>query len=213
MPRSPSQNPSQDRTEPSPRHRTAWGTISREQIIDEAVRVISTSGYGGLTMNGLASNLGVAPMSLYRHVADKDDLLDEVVDRLLAKTWKPTVSRDEWRDWVTQAADKFRRFLVSQPAALHVYLSHPVVSPTAVARMNALMEVLRAGLGDERAARRAYATIHTYTLGFASLEAGRAGWQPDHGDVNRLARDLASYTSPRQFSEGLRLILDGVAPW
>ena len=162
-------------------------------------------------MNGLASNLGIAPMSLYRHVTDKDDLLDEVVDRLLAKAWKPTVSRDDWRDWVTQAADKFRRFLVGQPAALHVYLSHPVVSKTAVARMNALMDVLRTGLGDERAARRAYATIHTYTLGFASLEAVRAGWQPDHGDVNRLARDLAGYTSPRQFAKGLRLILDGVA--
>ncbi len=162
-------------------------------------------------MSGLASSLGVAPMSLYRHVTSRDDLLDEVVDRLLAKAWKPSVSRDNWRAWVIQAADRFRRFLVGQPAALHVYLSHPVASETAVTRMNALMDVLRIGLGDERAARRAYATIHTYTLGFAALEAGRAKWIPNPREVNGLAKDLAGYTSARQFSEGLRLILDGVA--
>lgn len=183
--------------------------MSREQVVEAAVRLVSTGGYDELTMGALAANLGVAPMSLYRHVADKDDLLDEVVDRLLAKAWKPTVSRNDWRGWITQAADKLRRFLVAQPAALHVYLSHPVVTPAAVARMTAMMDVLRTGLGDEQAARRAYAAIHTYTIGFAALEAGRSGWNPDENGIDGLAQELSSYTSPQQFADGLHSLIDG----
>jgi AcrR family transcriptional regulator len=189
--------------------RAPWGTISREQVVEAATKVVSAGGYQGMSIRSLAADLGVAPMSLYRHVADKDDLLDEVVDRLLAKAWKPTGSRRDWRAWTIQAADKLRRFLVSQPAALHVYLRHPVVSPAAVDRMNAMMTVLRDGMRDEEAARRAYAAIHTYTLGFAALEAARAGWSPAGNDVDDLARQLASYTRPEQFTEGLRYILDG----
>ena len=184
--------------------------MSRKQVIDAAVQLVATGGYDELTMSGLAANLGVAPMSLYRHVADKDDLLDEVVDRLLAKAWKPTVSRNDWRSWITQAADKLRRFLVAQPAALHVYLRHPVVSPAAVARMTVMMDVLRSALCDEDLARRAYAAIHTYTIGFAALEAGRAGWNPGQNDLDGLATELATYTSPQQFTDGLRSIIDGI---
>lgn len=164
-----------------------------------------------MSIRSLAADLGVAPMTLYRHVTDKDDLLDEVVDRLLAKVWKPSVSRSDWREWVIQAADRLRRFLVAQPAALHVYLRHPVVSPAAVARMNAIMDVLRTGMKDEDAARHAYAAIHTYTLGFAALEASRAGWTPSDDDGDGLAQELATYTSPRQFTESIRYLLDGIA--
>jgi AcrR family transcriptional regulator len=51
-----------------------------------------------MTIRSLAAELGVAPMSLYRHVRNKDDLIDEVVDRLLARAWKPgaSISRDPW---------------------------------------------------------------------------------------------------------------------
>jgi TetR/AcrR family transcriptional regulator, tetracycline repressor protein len=81
---------------------------------------------------------------IYRHIRDKDDLLDEVVDRLLAPAWRPTAAEDDWQAWLIEAAAKLRQFLVTQPAALHVYLSHPVVSPAAIERMNAMLDVLAA---------------------------------------------------------------------
>jgi AcrR family transcriptional regulator len=191
--------------------RAAWGTVSRESIVDAAMRVVAAGGFDQLSIRGLAADLGVAPMTIYRHVADKDDLLDEVVDRLLARSWRPRRARDDWRAWITQAADRLRRLLVTQPAALHVYLRRPVVSPAAVTRMNAMMEVLRAGMDDEGRARRAYAAIHVYTLGFAALQASRAAWQPAGADVDELASELSGYTSPRQFAEGLGYLLDGIA--
>ena len=195
----------------TPTRRVPWGTITRDDIIRAAVEVVSAGGYEQMTIRGLAAQLGVAPMSLYRHIRDKDDLLDEVVDRLLARAWRPSAAIDDWQAWLIEAAAKLRHVLVSQPAALHVYLSHPVVSPAAIERMNTMLDVLRRTGADEETARRAYGALHTYTIGFAALEASRAGWSPDSGqDSNRLACQLAAYTTTEQFIDGLRYLLEGI---
>jgi AcrR family transcriptional regulator len=192
-----------------PGSRAPWGTISRDQVVTTATKIVKAGGFQAMTIRSLAAELGVAPMSLYSHVRDKDDILDEVVDRLLARAWRPTASTDDWQAWMTEAADTLRRFLVNQPAAMYVYLRHPVVCPAAIARMDAMMGVLRTALGDEESAKRAYATIHTYTVGFAALEASRAGWTPTDEQPNVLAVELAAFTSPQQFAEGLRHLLHG----
>lgn len=202
--------PTQRGAESSP-GRVPWGTISREDIVRAAMRIVTAGGYEEMSIRSLAASLGVAPMSLYRHIRDKDDLLDEVVDRLLAGIWRPAAGQDDWQGWITEAASRLRDFLVSQPAALHVYLRHPVVSPAAIDRMNAMMSVLRRTGIDEQTARSAYGTLHTYTVGFAALEAARAGWTPDAGDVGSLARQLAAYTTTGQFVEGLHYLLEGIS--
>ncbi|MGH7643607.1 MAG: TetR/AcrR family transcriptional regulator [Candidatus Dormibacteria bacterium] len=190
--------------------RRPWGTISREQVVLAAIQMVESGGYERLTIRQLATNLEVGPMSLYRHVRDKDDLLGEVVDHLLERSWRPREGATGWRDWVAEAAERLHQFLVSQPAAMHIYLSHPVVSPAAVTRMNAMMEVLRHGLGDERVARQAYAAVHTYTVGFAALESSRSSWSASGDGAEQLALELAAYTTPSQFREGLGYLLRGI---
>lgn len=211
--------------------RVPWGTINRKQIVDAAERAVRAGGYEQLTIRSLAADLGVSPMALYHHVRDKDDLLDDVVDRLLARAWKPRADPAEWQTWLVEAADKLRQLLVAQPAALHVYLTHPVTSPAALARMDSVMTVLRQSLGDEQHAQRAYAAIHTYTVGFAALEASRSGWQTPQGAQPSVAaarsgrnqkapgpvsqdpalvHRLAAYTTPDQFRQGLNYLLDGI---
>lgn len=198
------------RTEPSG-GRAPWGSLSRQEIVQAAVTIVEAGGYEEMSIRSLAADLGVAPMSLYRHIRDKDDLLDEVVDQFLARSWRPAVAEDNWQEWIVEAATNLRQFLVSQPAALHVYLRHPVVSPAAIERMGAMMGVLRRAGLDEATARSAYGALHTYTIGFAALEASRSGWVPDGGDVSSLARQLAAYTRAGQFIEGLRYLLDGIS--
>lgn len=181
-------------------------------MVDAATAVVRDGGYEGMTIRSLAARLGVSPMSLYRHVRDKDDLLDEVVDVLLGEVWRPQTSEDEWRAWIAEAADRLRRFLVGQPAALHVYLAHPVVSVSARDRMEAMMRVLaRAGLAGEPAGR-AYGAIHTYTVGFAALEASRSrsSGAETETQTDDLVRRLAAYTTPQQFVEGLGYLLEGI---
>jgi len=188
-----------------PAQRAPWGTLARDDIIQAAVKIVRAGGYEEMTIRSLAAELGVAPMSLYRHIRDKDDLLDEVVDRLLAKAWRPSAPEDDWQEWVIEAAAKLRSFLVSQPAALHVYLRHPVVSPAAAERMDAMIDV-----ADEETARRAYGALHTYTIGFAALEASRARSAPATEEVSSLAQQLAAYTTTDQFMNGLRYLLEGI---
>jgi AcrR family transcriptional regulator len=189
--------------------RAAWGSITRKTVIDAAVRQVRQKGFELLTLRGLAAELEVGPMSLYRHVRDKDDLLDEVVDRLLSDQWQPRAAESDWYAWLSETADRLRSFLVTQPAALHVYLRHPVVSPSALARMEAVMAVLRRVTANEASAREVYAAMHTYTIGFAALEASRErSGLPAAGED--LAGQLAGYTSPTQFAAGLRFILDAL---
>jgi AcrR family transcriptional regulator len=204
-------------TEPPGRRKSAssggrapWGSISREDIVQAAVRIVETGGYEEMSIRSLAAELGVAPMSLYRHIRDKDDLLDEVVDLLLARVWHPATDQDDWQAWIIEAAANLRQFLVTQPAALHVYLRHPVLSPAAVQRMEAMMSVLRRAGLDEALARSAYGALHTYTIGFAALEASRAASVPGSRDAGSLAQQLAAYTTASQFMEGLRYLLDGI---
>lgn len=194
--------------DPARRVRATWGTITRERLIRAAMDEITAGRYERLTVRNLAARLGVAPMSLYRHVRDKEDLLDEVTDRLLAAAWEPAADRSDARAWLIEAYDRFRGLLVGQPAALHVFLSHPVTSPAALVRQRAILEVLEASGLDQHLSRRLYAKLHTYTLGFAALEASRARWLA----TNSASSDpdtawLAAMTSPQQFAEGLSALL------
>jgi AcrR family transcriptional regulator len=184
-----------------------------------AVAVVSEQGSAELSIRNLAALLNVSPMALYRHVENKEDLLDEVVSRLLAERWRPTSAEDDWRSWIIEAADRLRRFLVEVPAALHVYLRRPVVSPTALQRMDTCLRVLSSGLDDDARARSAYAAIQTYTIGFAALEASRQspaaaaadGDPVVGGEGSARLRELASYASPTQFRAGLEYLLRGIA--
>jgi AcrR family transcriptional regulator len=191
------------------KRRVPWGTISREHVVETATNMVRAGGYTSMTIRSLAAELGVAHMTIYRHVRDKDDLLDEVVDRLLAPIWQPHAAEVDWRAWVMEAADELHHFLVTQPAALHVYLRHPVVTPAAISRMEAMLAVLRKAGLDHQAARQAYATIHTYTIGFAVLEASRAEWTP-RNDADSMALQLAAYATPAQFAVGLRFLVEGI---
>ncbi len=188
--------------------RIPWGTLSRQAIVEAALAVVRRPGEGQLTIRSLAAELGASPMSLYRHVRDKDDLLDEVVDRLLAESWRPLAPPADWRAFVGEAADRLRRLLVEEPAALQVFLSRPVVSPAAVERMEAILSSLKSAGLNEAAARRAFAALQTYTVGFAALEAGRAGWSPAGEDAEDPPHQLALMTSPEQFAEGLSYMLE-----
>lgn len=189
--------------------RAPWGSISRAQVVDAATRIVRQGGYSRMTIRGLAAELRVAPMSLYRHVRDKDDLLGEVVDRLLGERWRPRGDPEQWRVWTAEAAERLRAFLVDQPAALEVYLRRPVVSPAAIERMDAMLAVLRAGGFNHDEAEHAYAAIQTYTIGFAALEASRAAWTPPDDDPTGLSARLAAFATARQFGEGLGYLLDG----
>ena len=71
----------------------AWGSISSDDIVDVALRVVERDDLDRLTIRGLSADLGVAPMSLYCHVRDNDDLLDEVASGCSPTRGSPSCPR------------------------------------------------------------------------------------------------------------------------
>ena len=193
------------------RSRAERGSLSRDQVIAAAIVAIDDGRYETMTIRSLASELGVAPMTLYRHIRNRDDLLDEVADRLLAKCWRPRKNFLRWQDWMVDAAKRFRKLLVEQPAVLHVYLGHPVTTPAALERMQAMLNVFHDAGFDDVVSERTYATLHTYTLGFAALESSRLKWQTTNDIRDTTTRKLATFTTTSQFVAGLEILLRGVA--
>jgi TetR/AcrR family transcriptional regulator, tetracycline repressor protein len=190
------------------RPRAKRGTISRDMVVSAALAEVAAGRYRQLTVRSLAARLGVAPMSLYRHIRDKDDLLDAVVDRMLAEVWEPAADPDDAWAWVFEAADRLRAFLVGEPVALQAILAHPLTSPAVTTRLHAMLGVMqRAGLSEDEA-RRLFANVHTYTLGFAALEASRARWHAEHQEITDAETAwLATLHAPAQFAAGLHVLL------
>jgi len=80
--------------EPAGRRLGRPAALSRGQVLDAALTLFDAHGVGAVTIRGVATALGVSPMALYRHVADKDELLLVLVDRLAARLRYPERPQD-----------------------------------------------------------------------------------------------------------------------
>jgi hypothetical protein len=135
--------------------------------------------------------------------------MDEVVEELLIQSQPMPAAKGTWQARLTVAAEGLRRLLVEEPGALYVYLRHPVISPTAVRRMEMMLKILHEAGYDTASSKTAYASMQTYTVGFAALETSRAGWVPPE-KTSRMANELVAMTSPKQFASGLAYLLAGI---
>ncbi|HEX7171401.1 MAG TPA: TetR family transcriptional regulator, partial [Candidatus Limnocylindria bacterium] len=71
--------------------------LSRHRVLQAAMSLADREGLGALTMRRLGAELGVEAMSLYKHVSDKDDILDGIVDLVVAAIEVPGDGAD-WRE-------------------------------------------------------------------------------------------------------------------
>ncbi len=213
--------------------------LTRDEITATALRAAERGELDALTMRSLADELGVTAMALYSHVANKDEILDEIIDGVLSQeAMPPPVDAADWKAWTLTAAERLQGVLVRYPALLDRYSRRPVGVPAALRRMEASFEVLRRAGFDTDECVAAYATVHTYTLGFAALEiarqvSGRADARRGSGvlteasphywpayfasldrsefpNLNRLRPDLAAFTTQLQFHDGLLAVLEGI---
>jgi AcrR family transcriptional regulator len=89
----------------------------REGIVDAGLRVLAHEGADGLSMRRVAEELGTGPASLYWHVANKDELINLLVDRVASEIELPPPDPAHWqqqlKDWVLQARQVFQRYPAS----------------------------------------------------------------------------------------------------
>src|SRR4051794_13789659 len=91
--------------------------LSRERVLRAAVAVADAGGLVGLTIRSLADELGVKPMSVYHHVANKDEILDGIVDLVFAEIELPAGDGD-WRGEMEARAASARSALRRHPWAI-----------------------------------------------------------------------------------------------
>ena len=203
--------------------------LTRARVLHAAVALADASGSETLSMRKLGEALGVEAMSLYNHVANKEDLLDGMIDVVFAEIDLPT-GRADWRAAMRQRAISARRVLSRHGWAIGLMESRSSPGPATLRHHDAVIGCLRdAGFSIELAAH-AFSVLDSYIYGFALQERSLPFPTPEQ--TAGLAQDiLASFPADKyphlteltarhvlqpgydygdEFEFGLDLILDGL---
>jgi AcrR family transcriptional regulator len=144
--------------------------LSRERVLRSAIAIADTAGIGALTIRSLARELGVKPMAIYYHVANKSEILDGIVDLVFAEIELPAPDGD-WLSELIRRANSARRVLSRHHWAIGLMESRRSPGPATLRHHDAVIGTLRrAGFSVEMTAH-AYALLDSYVYGFALQEA------------------------------------------
>jgi AcrR family transcriptional regulator len=145
--------------------------IDRDAVLATGLAVADEIGLSGLTMQSVADRLGVTPMALYRHVANKADLLDGVVERILLEVPLPEPTAD-WSERLMALSRGTRKAALRHPQVFPLLLQRAAVTPGARRVRDVVYAALReAGLPEDDVVQLER-LMATAVLGFAASEAG-----------------------------------------
>src|ERR687884_1711755 len=214
------------RTEPSARRRTP---LSRERVLRVAFERTDTDDIESLSMRKLAQELGVEAMSLYRHVRNKGEIVDGMIDLVFSEIGLPPRGVD-WKTAMRQRAISAREVLARHPWAIGLMQSRTTPGPATLQHHDAVIGCLReAGFSIVMAAH-AYSVLDSYIYGFALQQANLPFKTPTQAaevadssrrqfpaDAYPHLTELAvkhvlqpGYDYADEFEFGLDLILDGL---
>ncbi|MDV3125241.1 TetR/AcrR family transcriptional regulator C-terminal domain-containing protein [Mycobacterium sp. 21AC1] len=195
-------------------------SFSQDQVAAAALAVVDADGLAGLSMRTVARQLGIATMSVYRYVADRDELEVMLVDLLLGGV-DLEVPRGSAAHRLTVLAERVRDAAEQHPAAMPLLLAHRHRAPTSLRWGEAVLGVLTdAGCTGRR---RVYAFRALLAYVFGALEVQRFGALGGAGthELAQLAAErypllsqaatLARGIDPREeFRGGLEVLLRGL---
>jgi AcrR family transcriptional regulator len=157
--------------------------LSRDRVLRAAVAVADADGVGGLTIRSLAAALGVKPMSVYHYVANKDEILDGIVDLVFAEILLPMAGGD-WHTEMRRRAASARQALRRHPWAIGLMESRTAPGPATLRHHDAVIGALRSAGFTVAVTAHAYALLDSYVYGFALQEASLPFKGPETvGDV------------------------------
>ena len=215
--------------------------LSRAEIVDAAIAIADSEGSGAISMRRIAQVLRAGTMSLYWHVANKEQLLDLMLDALFGEIDVPDPSGDWRADLRTQARNQ-RAMLLRHAWVMDFIGGRPPLGPNTLLQLDRILGALD-GLGlDTTAAMNLLGTVQTYVMGFALREMQEArvhrdeeqaditaeAWEPMRaawrnrleadGRFTRVVRFLdegidpdAEETRDERFEFGLDCVIDGIA--
>jgi TetR/AcrR family tetracycline transcriptional repressor len=193
--------------------RTARTTLTEQQIVDAALRVIRSDGLDALTMRRLSRELGVSPMAAYYYVTNKQELLDMVAARALADIVPPAQRSLAWHVRLRILIDRVDTELRHYRGVEAVLLERMHTTQRHV--MRAMMELLDEAGFDDASIVMAYATVHTYLFGryqvvLAAAEPGASRSGDDTDIVERLMPAVSALRGRDYYEFGVETVVAGL---
>ncbi|PSK64301.1 Tetracycline repressor protein class E [Micromonospora sp. MH33] len=154
--------------------------LSRDRILRAAIALADLAGIESLSMRNLAQDLGVVPMALYKHVANKDELLGGMIDVVVGEI-DPPVPDADWKHAVRRRILSAREVLRRHPWAPLAIESRNMATPAILAYLDSMVAAFRAGGLSADLAHHVMHAMGSRILGFsqelfdASRSAGRSG--------------------------------------
>ncbi len=204
--------------------------LTRDRVVRAALELADEGGTAALTMQRIGKRLGVEAMSLYRHVRNKDDILDGMVDLVFAEIELPA-DRSNWRTVLRAQAISTRAALRRHPWAIALMESRVTPGPANLRTHEDTITVLLDAGCSAITATHAYNLVNSYVLGFALQEVNfpfsnaeelaamseelLANLQADEYPNSALvAGELltSGFDYGNEFEFGLDLILDAIGP-
>ena len=204
--------------------------LSRERVLGAALALADEGGDEVLSMRNLGKKLGVEAMSLYNHVANKEDVLDGLVDLVFAEIEVPAPGETDWATAMRRRATSVRDALNRHRWAVGLMEGRMNPGPASLRHHDAVMGCLREAGFPFRAAVHALSVMDAYIYGFALQEKNLPFESPDQvSEVMEIQRthvpDMdeypylvevatemaeAGYDYTAEFAFGLELILDAL---
>jgi len=203
--------------------------LSRDRVVAAAVALADESGIDALSMRKLGERLGVEAMSLYKHVAHKDDLLDGMVDSVFAEIELPT-GQPDWRPALRHRAISVRGALRHHPWAVPMMQARTNPGPSTLSHLDALIGLLRGAGFSVVLTAHALSAVDAYVYGFA-LQEKALPFDTEERSTEVIEHILAAmpvdqwphlvefsrehvlkpgYNYALEFEWGLELVLDGL---
>ena len=198
-------------------------------MLRAAIALADKSGIDSLTMRNLGQKLQVEAMSLYNHVANKDDILDGIVDLVFGEITLPA-DGEPWKSAMRKRAISAHEALLRHPWAVSLMQSRSKPGPATMRHHNWVLGSLRKSGFTLVMAAHAFSVIDGYVYGFALqqiniplqsreqvAEVGENILQQLAGEYPHLAEMITEhamkpgYNYAEEFEFGLDLILDGIA--
>jgi AcrR family transcriptional regulator len=203
--------------------------LSRERVLQAAIRRADQGGLAALSMRKLGQELGVEAMALYHHFANKDDLVDGMVDVVFGEIDLPARGAD-WKTAMRQRALSVRQVLSRHRWAIGLMEARTHPGPANLRHHDAVIGCLRAAGFSVALAAHAYSVLDSYIYGFALTqmnlpfetseevaEVAQSMLQPfpldDYPNLVEFITEHAlkpGYDYGNEFEFGLDLILDGI---
>jgi AcrR family transcriptional regulator len=215
-------------TEPDPSAKPR-APLSRERVLRAAIVVADSGGIESLTMRRVGQELGVEAMSLYNHVANKDDIIDGIVDLVFSEIALPA-DRADWKSAMRQRGISVREALLRHPWATSLMQSRTRPGPATLRHHDSVLGALREAGFTVALAAHAFSVMDGYIYGFAMQQINLPLHTPEEvaevgkkilqqlpaADYPHLAEMIIDhamkpgYDYSDEFEFGLDLILDGL---